>query len=64
MSQIDNLQILIDALQNIKQGEAKREEDERNLHSRLAWLEAETECQRSFIQQLHSLTEKYLDHTL
>lgn len=64
MSQIDNLQILIDALQNIKQGEVKREEDERNLHSRLAWLEAETECQRSFIQQLHSLTEKYLDRTL
>lgn len=64
MSQIDNLQILIDALQNIKQGEAKREEDERILQSRLAWLEAETERQRNFIQQLHSLTEKYLDHTL
>ena len=64
MSQIDNLQILIDALQNIKQGEIKREEDERNLHSRLAWLEAETESQRNFIQQLHSLTEKYLDHAL
>lgn len=64
MSQIDNLQILIDALQNIKQGEVKREEDERILQSRLAWLEAETERQRNFIQQLHSLTEKYLDHTL
>ena len=64
MSQIDNLQILIDALQNVKQGEIKREEDERNLHSRLAWLEAETESQRNFIQQLHSLTEKYLDHAL
>ena len=64
MSQIDNLQILIDALQNVKQGEVKREEDERNLRSRLAWLEAETECQRNFIQQLHSLTEKYLDRTL
>lgn len=64
MSQIDNLQILIDALQNIKQGEIKREEDERILQSRLAWLEAETERQRNFIQQLHSLTEKYLDHTL
>ena len=64
MSQIDNLQILIDALQNIKQGEAKREEDERILQSRLAWLEAETERQRNFIQQLHSLTEKYLDRTL
>lgn len=64
MSQIDNLQILIDALQNVKQGEIKREEDERILQSRLAWLEAETERQRNFIQQLHSLTEKYLDHTL
>ena len=64
MSQIDNLQILIDALQNVKQGEIKREEDERLLQSRLAWLEAETERQRNFIQQLHSLTEKYLDHTL
>ena len=64
MSQIDNLQILIDALQNIKQGEVKREEDDRILQSRLAWLEAETERQRNFIQQLHSLTEKYLDHTL
>ena len=64
MSQIDNLQILIDALQNIKQGEVKRGEDERVLQSRLAWLEAETERQRNFIQQLHSLTEKYLDHTL
>lgn len=64
MSQIDNLQILIDALQNIKQGEVKRGEDERILQSRLAWLEAETERQRNFIQQLHSLTEKYLDHTL
>ena len=64
MSQIDNLQILIDALQNVKQGEIKREEDERIFHSRLAWLEAETERQRNFIQQLHSLTEKYLDHTL
>ena len=64
MSQIDNLQILIDDLQNIKQGEVKREEDERILQSRLAWLEAETERQRNFIQQLHSLTEKYLDHTL
>ena len=64
MSQIDNLQILIDALQNIKQGEVKRGEDERILQSRLAWLEAETERQRKFIQQLHSLTEKYLDHTL
>lgn len=64
MSQIDNLQILIDALQNVKQGEIKREEDERILQSRLAWLEAETERQRNFIQQLRSLTEKYLDHTL
>lgn len=64
MSQIDNLQILIDALQNVKQGEVKREEDERNLRSRLAWLEAEIERQSSFIQQLHSLTEKYLDRTL
>ena len=64
MSQIDNLQILIDALQNIKQGEVKRGEDERILQSRLAWLEAETERQRNLIQQLHSLTEKYLDHTL
>ena len=64
MSQIDNLQILIDALQNVKQGEIKREEDERILQSRLAWLEAETERQRNFIQQLHSLTEKYLDHIL
>ena len=64
MSQIDNLQILIDALQNVKQGEIKREEDERILQSRLAWLEAETERQRNFIQQLHSLTEKYLDRTL
>ena len=64
MSQIDNLQILIDVLQNIKQGEVKRGEDERILQSRLAWLEAETERQRNFIQQLHSLTEKYLDHTL
>ena len=53
MSQIDNLQILIDALQNVKQGEIKREEDERILQSRLAWLEAETERQRNFIQQLH-----------
>ena len=64
MSQIDNLQILIDTLQNVKQEEIKREEDERNLRSRLVLLEAEIEYQRSFIQQLHSLTEKYLDHTL
>ena len=64
MGQIDNLQILINTLQNIKQEEIKREEDERVFHSRLAWLEAETERQTRFIQQLHSLTEKYLDHTL
>lgn len=64
MSQIDNLQILIDTLQNIKQEEIKRHEDEQVLHSRLAWLESETERQTRFIQQLHSLTEKYLDHSL
>jgi len=64
MSQIDNLQILIDTLQNVKQEEIKRQEDEQVLHSRLAWLESETERQVRFIQQLHSLTEKYLDHTL
>ena len=64
MSQIDNLQILIGTLQNIKQEEIKKEEDKRVLHDKMIWLEAETERQRSFIQQLHSLTEKYLDHTL
>lgn len=64
MSQIDNLQILIDTLQNVKQEEIKRQEYEQDFHSRLAWLEAETERQTRFIQQLHSLTEKYIDNTL
>lgn len=64
MSQIDNLQILINTLQNVKEEEIKRQKDEQVFHSRLAWLEAETERQTRFIQQLHSLTEKYLDHTL
>lgn len=64
MSQVDNLQILIDALQNIKQEEIEREKEERDLRNRLAGVEAEISLQRNFIQQLHLLTEKYLNYTL
>lgn len=64
MSQVDNLQILIDALQNVKQEEIEREKEERDLRNRLVGLEAEIEHQRNFIQQLHLLTEKYLNYTL
>lgn len=64
MSQIDNLQNLINALQNIKQEEIKKEADERDLRNKLAWLEVETGRQTRFIQQLHSLTEQYINGTL
>ena len=64
MSQIDNLQILINTLQNVKEEEIKREKEEQALHSRLIHLENEINRQNCFIEQLHSLTEKFMDHVL
>lgn len=64
MSQIDNLQILINTLQNVKEEEIKREKEEQVLHSRLNCLEIEVDRQNRFIEQLHSLTEKFMDHVL
>ena len=64
MSQIDNLQILINTLQNVKEEELKREKEEQVLHSRLDHLEIEVDRQNRFIEQLHSLTEKFMDHVL
>ena len=64
MSQIDNLQILINTLQNVKEEEIKREKEEQVLHNRLNCLEIEVDRQNRFIEQLHSLTEKFMDHVL
>ena len=64
MSQIDNLQILINTLQNVKEEEIKREKEEQVLHNRLNHLEIEVDRQNRFIEQLHSLTEKFMDHVL